>query len=272
MIQIGSIGYNHTHGSDFCMERPDGAGAWLFLLVKSEADFIIGGKEYAVQPGTAVLLSPKTPCRYSASCGGYADDWFYFGMDKSDLEALKRGSIEPDKPIYLGSADELSGIIYLLTGEFYSASLYHDDIAKLYIELLFRKISRAVLEGERFRANNINLSHGEALSYLRTRIYREPGELPKIPVLAEQTGLCTSSLEHLYKKAFGVSIKQDILASRIDYAKRLLLTTNLSVAQIAEKLGYGSDYGFMKQFAKNVGMTPTEYRKTFALGVGNAKK
>ena len=59
------------------MERPGGAGAWLFLLVKSEADFIIGGKEYAVQPGTAVLLSPKTPCRYSARCGGYADDWFY---------------------------------------------------------------------------------------------------------------------------------------------------------------------------------------------------
>lgn len=23
MIRIGSIGYNHTHGSDFCMERPD---------------------------------------------------------------------------------------------------------------------------------------------------------------------------------------------------------------------------------------------------------
>ena len=55
------------------------------------------------------------------------------------------------------------------------------------------------------------------------------------------------------------------MASRIDYAKRLLLTTNLSVAQIAEKLGYGSNYGFMKQFAKNVGMTPTEYRRANAV-------
>ena len=55
------------------MERPEGAGAWLFLLVKSEAGFIIVGKEYEVQLETAVLLSPKTPCRYSALCGEYAD-------------------------------------------------------------------------------------------------------------------------------------------------------------------------------------------------------
>lgn len=264
MYQIGSIGYNHSHGKDFCTDRPGGPGAWLFLLVKSSALFTINGVDYDIRPGTAILLSPLTPCSYRAANGGYTDDWFYFGMTDEDLSMLKEMGIEPDKPLFLGNVTELSSIIYTMTFEFYSASKYHSDIVKLYTEILFKLISRIVLQND--SESRASVSRREDLSYLRSRIYREPGDLPGVAVLAEQTGMSVSSLEHLYKKAFGVSVMQDIVNSRIDYAKKLLLSTKMTVSQIAEKSGYQSSFGFMKQFKARTGMTPTEYRDGHAVG------
>ena len=269
MFQIGSIGYNHSHGADFCTDRPGGPGAWLFLLVKSSALFTINGVDHNIRPGTAVLLSPSTPCSYRASNGGYTDDWFYFGMTGEDLGALRGMGIEPDKPLFLGNVTELSSIIYTMTFEFYSASEYHNDIVKLYTEILFKLISRIVLQTSLGYCASV--SRHEELSYLRARIYREPGELPNVSVLAEQTGMSVSSLEHLYKKAFGVSVMQDIMNSRTDYAKRLLLSTKMTVAEVAEKCGYASGFGFMKQFKSRTGMTPTEYRSKHAVGVSERR-
>ena len=44
-------------------------------------------------------------------------------------------------------------------------------------------------------------------------------------------------------------------------AKKLLSGTPLSVTEIAEKCGYSSYVYFAKQFRKNTGMTPSDYRK-----------
>ena len=268
MIKIGSIGYNHSHGADFRNDCPGGPGAWLFLLVKSTAFFTIGEIDYDVRPVTAVLLSPSTPCCYRAADGGYTDDWFYFGMTDDDIRMLKEMGIEPNKPLFLGNSEELSSIIYAMTSEFYSAARYHDDIVKLYTDILFKRISRIIQDSSAASASS---PRQEELSYLRSRIYREPGSLPSVAVLAEQTGMSVSSLEHLYKKAFGVSVMQDIMNSRIDHAKKLLLSTKMTVAQVAEKAGYQSCFGFMKRFKRHTGMTPTEYRSSKAFGEAQSR-
>ena len=48
---------------------------------------------------------------------------------------------------------------------------------------------------------------------------------------------------------------------RIDQAKRLLGTTELSVADIGSAAGFGDLSRFNKSFLKHAGMTPTEYRR-----------
>ena len=85
-------------------------------------------------------------------------------------------------------------------------------------------------------------------------------------MIAESFGMSLSSLEHLYKKTFNISIKQDIVNSRMICAKGLLLSTQLSVAEIGEKCGYRSSYGFMRQFKQYIGVTQTEYRNYQAVG------
>ena len=48
---------------------------------------------------------------------------------------------------------------------------------------------------------------------------------------------------------------------KMDWAKELLLTTDMSVAEISENLGFNEAGYFIKLFKKHEGITPNLYRK-----------
>ena len=67
-------------------------------------------------------------------------------------------------------------------------------------------------------------------------------------------------LTYLFKKELGVSPKRYITQSKIDFAKSILISSNCSVKDVACFTGYEDEHLFMRQFRKETGMTPTEYR------------
>ena len=67
-------------------------------------------------------------------------------------------------------------------------------------------------------------------------------------------------LTFLFKKELGVSPKKYIVQSKIDFAKSILISNNCSVKDVACFTGYEDEHLFMRQFRKETGMTPTEYR------------
>lgn len=65
----------------------------------------------------------------------------------------------------------------------------------------------------------------------------------------------------LIKSTTGKSFTQIVTQIRIEKAQVLLMDTNLSVADIAEQVGYESPENFIRVFKKQLQMTPTEYRR-----------
>ena len=80
--------------------------------------------------------------------------------------------------------------------------------------------------------------------------------------ISEALGIGTTKLCSLAKKLSpDGSITKLISIRRVEAAKTLLLKENLSIAEIAEKVGF-SDYNyFTKIFKKIMDCTPSEYRK-----------
>lgn len=66
---------------------------------------------------------------------------------------------------------------------------------------------------------------------------------------------------HLFTKYIGVSPKKYLISKRIEEAKKLLETTELSSSEIAKKVGYVSVSRFYDAFRKIENITPTAYRK-----------
>ncbi|MDF2723945.1 MAG: AraC family transcriptional regulator [Paenibacillus sp.] len=63
-----------------------------------------------------------------------------------------------------------------------------------------------------------------------------------------------------------LSVKQVnrmLLESRVEEAKSLLRASDLSIQRIAEEIGYASSDNLCRVFIKKVGMTPTEFRKSY---------
>lgn len=70
-------------------------------------------------------------------------------------------------------------------------------------------------------------------------------------------------LSNLYKKTTGVPLKQYINHVRIDAAKKMLISSDSSLKEIAFRCGYMDEKYFFKVFKQLENMTPTEYREAF---------
>lgn len=70
-----------------------------------------------------------------------------------------------------------------------------------------------------------------------------------------------SYFQVLYRRLFGVSFQKDLISMRIDYAKTLLETSDLSVSAVSEMCGYQTEVHFFRQFKSLTGTTPLRYRK-----------
>ncbi len=259
-MNIGSVGYDHDHDNSFVFERREGPGAMLLLLVKTTALFELGGVEYKVRPGTFVLIRYDTPCCYRSAGEGYTDDWIFIDCRQDELHIFEDMGIPTDKPVYLGSIDELSHLIHVMTYEHYSDERHHRQAEKNYLELLLIKLSRR-FSGNAQASSGAFQSRNASLTHIRTRIYTEPDAIGTIDELAAEVSLSRSGLQHAYKKMFGISIKADIVNGRMALAKQLLTSTAMTVEDIAVRCGYATPFSFMRQFKLSTGLTPTGYRK-----------
>lgn len=68
-------------------------------------------------------------------------------------------------------------------------------------------------------------------------------------------------LSKLFKDEIGERFVNYLARVRIDHAKELLMTTSLTVQDVALRVGYEHVYSFMRVFKKLAGMPPGEYRK-----------
>ena len=84
-----------------------------------------------------------------------------------------------------------------------------------------------------------------------------------LTVLAEEFHLNPQYISQLFKSEIGVNFLTYLTNIRMERAKKLLLTTPLSIAEVSEQSGYGDYRVFTKVFKKSEGVTPSQYRRDF---------
>lgn len=98
----------------------------------------------------------------------------------------------------------------------------------------------------------------EMMDYLDSYITR-PFDLS---LLCKQVSRSESRTIKLFKQAYGVTPYAYVLGKRIDLSKKLLVDTNLTVKQIADKLCFTDEYYFSNLFKRKVGVSPAAYRRS----------
>lgn len=150
-------------------------------------------------------------------------------------------------------------------------TLYPDGLRRLYDELL------EVLEPSRERRyikKNLIDPILEARSRLLERrsyslledieqlIRERKGDI-SLAECAESLGVHTTYIWKVLKTERGKTFSDFLEEYKLDEAKRLLLNTNMTVAEIASTLNYTNAQNFIRFFSKSTGMTPGKFRKLY---------
>ncbi len=80
--------------------------------------------------------------------------------------------------------------------------------------------------------------------------------------LADMLGHSAGYTSRIFKEITGRDILSYISSIRTDHAKTLLISSDMSVAEVGFSVGYDQQQTFIRNFKKITGLTPGEYRKS----------
>ncbi|MEU6224798.1 helix-turn-helix domain-containing protein [Streptomyces sp. NPDC047042] len=88
--------------------------------------------------------------------------------------------------------------------------------------------------------------------------------------LAEQESMSVRTFTRRFREEVGVSPGQWLTQQRVERARHLLESTDLSVDQVARDAGFGTAQSMRQHLQAVLGVTPTAYRRTFRAGAVEA--
>lgn len=95
--------------------------------------------------------------------------------------------------------------------------------------------------------------------YIQSSAISEKG-LPTVKYLADLVHLSPNYLSDLLKKETGMNAQDRIHCYLIEEAKNLLLSSNMSISELAFSLGFEYPQYFSRLFKSKTGMTPLKFR------------
>lgn len=175
------------------------------------------------------------------------DDIFYVGVLDKDLrvfDIIMYSEYGTTYNAYLVKGSEKTVFFQNKNKELTIRSLFH---------VLFYKLNESLsCESDNF----LSL----ALQQLHENIQSNPGFPWTVSYMAKQLHICPRHLHKIYHNQFGTSCMEDVINNRLDFAKKQLKTTTLSIQKIAELCGYSNTEHFSRQFKKQTGFSPKKYR------------
>ncbi len=82
-----------------------------------------------------------------------------------------------------------------------------------------------------------------------------------LDAMATEIGISRFYFCRLFKKSTGITPYQYLIKCRIDRAKVLLMQRKLSIADIAQEIGFSNQSNFTKHFKRLVGVTPKKFSR-----------
>ena len=117
--------------------------------------------------------------------------------------------------------------------------------------------------GVRVRGSTLGQSEGD-LEILRARsiIRARAREGITVDMLVNEMKISRSTFEKRFVALTGRSPAQEIREVRLDWARELLLTTDLPMSQLAPLVGFKDRRAFVVFFRREAGVTPAAFRET----------
>jgi Response regulator containing CheY-like receiver domain and AraC-type DNA-binding domain len=130
-------------------------------------------------------------------------------------------------------------------------------------QYLLRTLTELAKSLKQEKLSQIQRKNIAALIQVKNYIHNRFAENIRLRDLEEISGISRNYMCKLFKEEFGMQPLSYLIWLRIQKAKELAIQTNLSIGEIAERVGYADVHTFGKMFKKKTGTSLSHYCSTF---------
>lgn len=215
---------------------------------------VLDGKEYEISKGMSFFLPADYPHEYYTTKNGWENHWLVFGG--ADISGIQQ-QLMLTKPIINDHGDNTSleavwkRIFKTVKSQKPSAAytcsaLAYDFLIEYY---------KGMCEHEQRRSRGIQNSIKPILQYIDEN-YSKDILLEELAAIA---GITPQHLCKLFRREYNMRPFEYITRRRIQQAKKLLLEDKLTIAEIAETVGFHDSSYFCRVFRQYEQMSPRQF-------------
>lgn len=239
------------------------SGYQLILVLSGTAEFIIGSSRYVVDKPSVVVVGNLKPHKITT----LSEKYERYVVNLSARQTV--GAVKNEKllSIFFNSADgcvipaetikdELSLLFEMLLSETENEDIIVNSEAWILRTILLRLYR---ISPDSFVGDNPNT--GETVRKIEKILHENLADDITLDSIARSLHMSKFYLSHCFSEQVGYSIVQYRLLIKTAAARELLASTEKSISEICDELGFCSMSNFSRHFKKETGFTPSEYRR-----------
>jgi AraC-like DNA-binding protein len=231
-----------------------------FVLLPTTPGFVLSGFE----PVTPVRIDPKVAPAPAGDVrhgtrGGRPDVRLlggYFVFDSPDAALLV--SLLPAL-MHVRGVERLSTLVRLVAAESGEQRPGRDLVLTRLVELLLIESLRS--SGDDAPPGLVRGLADARIARAMRQMHGDPARSWTVEQLAKKAALSRSAFYERFTRAVGVPPMEYLVAWRMALAKDLLRRNDFGIAEVAERVGYGSASTFSTAFSRHVGQSPGRYAR-----------
>lgn len=261
-LYIYSMGY-FSQAAYHYINRPEGCDEFLFIYCREGGGWIeLYGERMPLETNQFIILPRNIPHAYGADDRNpWTIYWIHFRGSKAGLFSHRFDrptALTPSAGSRIEERLDLFEEVFMTLSESTSIESLH------YANLCFAHFLGSFLFIDIYRRNRREREVSENVINRAVHYMNENLESKlRLPELAAFCGYSESYFYRKFIKETGRSPIDYFIRMKIDKACKLLIQTEMTVNQVAVKLGFRESQYFSRTFAKVMGMSPRAFRKQF---------
>jgi AraC-like DNA-binding protein len=252
-IHIAGMGL-HERMKPCWNTRPRGNPDYLCLYFYDPVEFFLDGDRVSSPENKWIILTPERPHSYGHDSAFWDHSWLHIsgGALEQSLEDI---GIPRDRFVDTGGPELFETLLQRLHEELYYNSRPRFDILEFELKAGLARLDRKINHPE----SKVPAIYRQIRLKLDCRYDRNFS----LEGLAEEAGCSQAVFCRSFKAYFHSSPIDYLIDRRIDIACHLLRTTDHSIAELGERVGYPDMYYFSRIFKKRKGCSPRAFRNNF---------